>query len=459
MTSKNSVISLSPNERAEILARIKKRVLKNHINVGGVSYEAWTKLVDERTSELLTADTDGFESGVRRLLSELGSSHTVFYRERANQVLPQHSINATLRSFSVAGTERWIFLDVFEDGPAHVAGIKPGDTLQSVDDTSYVPPSMPPFNIGRTHTLRVSNIGGDNARDLVIEVPTRKGTKARPPIIEPKSLAHALIGPNVGLLKIPYFPGEIGIRFAKELDTAIADLKQHGIDRLIIDLRGNIGGGLGLARLASYLCPGQIPIGHSLTPRRLRRGYDREQLPRVPMPRSRVELLVTLARFSFRDKSVVLLTQGLGPQAFHNKIVLLVNEWTNSAAEMLASFAGENRLATIVGTKTAGNVLGAVNFKVGSGYWLRLPIFGWYTSQGSCLEGKGVSPDVVVDVDPYLLNAGIDQQMDKAVAILNGTESSRSTPVPVSGGNQLQSPKIAPPKSSAAPTAPPRPKA
>ena len=81
--------------------------------------------------------------------------------------------------------------------------------------------------------------------------------------------------------------------------------------------------------------------------------------PARPNAAQRAELLVTLARFAFRDKSVMLLTQGLGPQPFHNRIVVLVNEWTNSAAEMVANFAAENGLATIVGQKTRGNVLGA----------------------------------------------------------------------------------------------------
>ena len=127
---------------------------------------------------------------------------------------------------------------------------------------------------------------------------------------------------------------------------------------------------------------------------------------------------MTLGRSVFRDKSVVLMTQGLGPQPFHGKIVLLVNEWTNSAAEMVTSFAAENDLATIVGTKTAGNVLGAANFKVGSGYWVRLPIFGWYTSSGESLDGKGVTPDISVDVDPCQLSAGVDQQMERAVTVV-----------------------------------------
>ena len=411
---------LNQHQQTEILASIKKRVLKHHINVARVDYDAWVKLVDERAPTLIGVETEEFENGVRALLAELRSSHTVFYHERTNRVLPQHSINATLRAFKHDGHESWIFLDVFEDGPAHVAGLRPGDMLLAVDGSAYAPPSMPPFRLGQTFRLTVSDIRGQNRRDVTIEVPYRKGTKDRPPIIEPKSLTHAVIAPGVGLLKIPYFPGPMGLEFARTLDSAIGDLKQRHCDRLVVDLRGNIGGSLGFARLASYFCPGKLPIGHSLTPSRLRKGYSPDQLPRVPMPQTKASLIFTLARFAFRDKSVHLLTQGLDAQPFHGRIVLLVNEWTNSAAEMVANFAAENHLATIVGNRSAGNVLGAVNFHVGSGYWLRLPIFGWYTSQGQCLDGKGVSPDVVVEPDPYLLNSGVDHQLNIAMEAFGG---------------------------------------
>ena len=47
-----------------------------------------------------------------------------------------------------------------------------------------------------------------------------------------------------------------------------------------------------------------------------------------------------------------------------------------------------------------------------------LPIFGWYTSQGQCLDGKGDSADVVVEPDPYLRNAGVDLQLNKAMEAL-----------------------------------------
>jgi C-terminal processing protease CtpA/Prc len=405
-------------QRTAILASVKKCILKRHFNVGSVDYEKWGQRFDERLPYLLGADVEGFEDGVRKSLAELLSSHTVFFHERTNRLLPQHSINATIRAFGHDGRQRWHFLDVFDGGPAHLAGIKRGDTLVAVDGTPYEPPTMPQFRTGETYRIAVTSALEGGPREIIISVPFRKGTKDRPPIVEPKSPIHTIVASRTGLLKIPYFPGPTGIGFSKELDLAIQDLKSQGCDRLIIDLRGNIGGSLGFARLASYLCPDRIPIGYSLTPTGLRKRYTRDNLPRVPMPRSTLEFILALGRFALRDKSVVLLTQGLGPQPFHGRVVILVNEWTNSAAEMLAGFASENRLATIIGTKTAGNVLGAVNQKVGSGYWLRVPVFGWYTSHSTCLEGQGVSPDLEADVDRPSLDAATDPQARRAAEFL-----------------------------------------
>ena len=411
-------MALDSKQRTDILRAIKKLVLAHHINVAGIDYGAWTERLDGRTAELLASDVAGFEAGVRDVLAELKTSHTLFYHSLPTELLPQHTINASLRDVSQDGRHRWMFLDVFEDGPAYVAGIRPGDFLDAVDGTPYLPPTTPCFAIGHTHKLLVSKPGTGSATETVIEVPMRKGSRQRPPLVEPKSPIHTKIGQNVGLLKIAYFPGAMGMTFAAALDRSVDDLKSQNCDRLIIDLRGNIGGSLGFARLASYLCPGQIAIGHSLTPKRLRNGYDPAALPREPMPRNRPELLVTLARYAVRDKSLMLLTQGLGPQPFHNRIVLLVNEWTNSAAEMVANFASENHLATLVGQKTRGNVLGATNFKLPGRYWLRLPIFGWFTSKGHSIEGNGVDPDVTISPDN--LAVGRDDQMAKAVQIVSG---------------------------------------
>src|SRR5579864_3399085 len=97
--------ALTPNQRSAILASVKKHVLKHHINVGGIDYAAWVKRVDERAPMLLGVETEEFEKGVRARLEELRSRHTGFYHERTNRVLPQHSINATLRAFKVGDGE------------------------------------------------------------------------------------------------------------------------------------------------------------------------------------------------------------------------------------------------------------------------------------------------------------------------------------------------------------------
>jgi len=182
-------------ERARILASIRKLVLKRHFNVAGISYDDWVHSFDLRKEELFSADLEGFENGIRELLSKLGSSHTLFYHERTRQVLPQHSINATLRSFSLNGTERWMFLDVFEDGPAYAAGIKPADLLLALDGCSCKPPTMPPFGIGRTHRLTVTNVRGEEARQLDVKVPHVEGSRSIPPMVGAQELGRTKSSP------------------------------------------------------------------------------------------------------------------------------------------------------------------------------------------------------------------------------------------------------------------------
>src|SRR5882672_2594839 len=78
---------------------------------------------------------------------------------------------------------------------------------------------------------------------------------------------------------------------------------------------------------------------------------------------------------------------------------------THSAAEMVASFAKQNRL---LGTRTVGEDLGGANFKLACGYILRMPVAGWYTWQRDCIEGNGVESDVSVEDSADSLAVGVD---------------------------------------------------
>lgn len=405
-------------QRLAVISRVKTVVLKHHFNIGNVDYAEWCKEVDHQSATLTAADDSVFEEGIRALLAKLKSSHTNFYATDVNSVRPQHVIGATLRSVIDSGSPHWMFLDVFEDGPAARAGAAPGQLLVSVDGTPAVPPEFPAFRFGQDHQVTTKLLHQQEMRNLAITVPQRKADKGRPPLIEPKSVSHRMLTHRVGLLRVPFFLGSFGIRFSKLLKAAVEDLKAKGCDRLIMDLRGCLGGSLGFASLVSYLCPNRIPIGYDVTRKRLRRGYTATELPRVPMPETKAGLLFCLARFSIQDKSLMLLTQGLGRQPFHGHVVMLVNEFTNSAGEMAAQFAKDTKLATLVGEKTIGNVLGSTTFNVGNGYTLYIPIFGWYSPNGNYTEGSGVQPDVLVDIDLETLGHGRDSQLNTALDVL-----------------------------------------
>lgn len=408
---------LRPPVRLKVISRVRSTVVRYHFNIGNIDYADWCRAVDEQTPTLLTKDENAFEEGIRSLLCQLKSSHTNFYRSDTHPTMPQHAIGATLRSVTVGGAPQWMFLDIFDDGPAARAGVCPGHYLISVDGTPVVPPSYPQFRFGHEHHLSTEMPHHKEARNVVLNVPLKRAKGQRPPLVEPKGVSHRILR-SIGILKISFFSGAFGIRFSGLLDTAIASLKAQGCDRLIIDLRGCLGGSLGFARLVSYLCPDRLPIGFDITKKRLEQGYTVAQLPRVPMPHTKIGLLICLTRFSVQDKSLVLLTQGLGKQPFHGRVVVLVNEWTNSAGEIAAQFAKETKLATVVGIKTRGNVLGSSMFNVGNEYQLYLPIFGWYGPSGNCAEGSGVRPDVLVDIDPDRLAHGEDAQLNKAVELL-----------------------------------------
>lgn len=115
---------------------------------------------------------------------------------------------------------------------------------------------------------------------------------------------------------------------------------------------------------------------------------------------------------------MVITTEGLGLKRFHGRIVVLVNEHTVSAGEMITAIAAENKLATIVGTETAGRLLGGSGFKVGHGYLVILPKAAFYTWQGKSYEGHGIAPDVLVPWSLEAARKGEDNQLEKGMEIL-----------------------------------------
>ena len=213
----------------------------------------------------------------------------------------------------------------------------------------------------------------------------------------------------------------IGVEVANAISQAVAQL--GSVKRLIIDLRGNTGGGAGCLRLMSLMTPSKTPVGFSPGKRWSQRDLDaaKPSFPRLDkIPSSTNTLWLLGLRFlpSLLTKTpIVLETEGLGSKPYDGHIVLLVNRHTASAAEMVTVFAKENKLATIVGEKTAGRLLSATSVKVGHGFRLALPVGAYITWSGVALEGHPIEPDVLVPFSWKERLNGFDGQLEKALEL------------------------------------------
>jgi carboxyl-terminal processing protease len=115
-------------------------------------------------------------------------------------------------------------------------------------------------------------------------------------------------------------------------------------------------------------------------------------------------------------------TESLGSQRHHDNVALLVNEHSASAAEMVAAFASEYNLTTLVGTKTAGRLVATSAFKVGFGYRVVMPVATYFTWHGANLEGRGLAPTIE---EPFSFEASVqgrDNQLERATQFLRDGE-------------------------------------
>ena len=417
---------LNEKQRAEILDAVSRTVLRRFYDphLRGID---WNAAVASHKNDIVTASsTEAFESAISKLLSELKTSHVGFYHHALERATSKMAISATYASFPFDGSERWIFQDVHFGGAAHLAGIRSGDILVSVDGRSFAPPEHPVFPMGQKVKLKVITSGHqEESRLLDVPPPTRKRNQL--PYAQPKLVTGKRLSDDTGYIRISMYPGMIGIEVAKEISSAVSALSP--IERLILDLRGNSGGGIGVLRAISLLTPERVPVGYSL-----KRGHL-ETVPRVDrslvfdrIPAKKRDLLPMafkflvfpwLLKFAGQKKFITVATEGLGHQPFQGRIVLLVNRHTASANEMLVAFAKENHLATIVGEATPGRLLAGNKFKLPYGYWLALPVGVYRTASGTLLEGTPIIPDIEISFDPRQARDGRDTQLEKAIEIVS----------------------------------------
>ena len=201
---------------------------------------------------------------------------------------------------------------------------------------------------------------------------------------------------NIGYLRVTRF--DEGADVVRLVDQAFAEIGSS--PWLIIDLRANPGGTLSVAmRLGDYIFRSPRVVGFLATREGLR-YYKISAIEQLSADRLPVYDGYNVNEFwqaLRKTGAVALKTGGRGKIPFRGRVVMLMDEECASTAEGLLSMVKEAKAATLIGRRTAGALLSAIDIKVTGGWTLRIPEADFRTLGGVNVEGRGVDPDIVVE--------------------------------------------------------------
>jgi carboxyl-terminal processing protease len=306
-----------------------------------------------------------------------------------------------------------LIAEIFPNSPASASGLKRGDRIVGVDGQDVT---------GQSVTDVASLIRGQPGTSVRIQV-TR--LNAAQPLEFTMKRATVQVDPVIGR-QVPNAPiGYMKIRQFGDpsvVDNVLGILdqgRQRGLKGWVIDLRGNPGGALSavLAAAAGFVDTDHATVGYQV-------DRQRRQTPLQTQPLN--------------------LLGGAG-------VIVLVDHDTASGAEILAAALQEAKVATIVGSKTAGNVGVATQVTLPDDSVLQVTEQRFVSPSGAQLDGVGVTPDVQVDMTDEDLQNDRDPQLSKALELIvqkitssgsNGaagtsssaTSGAKPTPTPTAGG-------------------------
>jgi carboxyl-terminal processing protease len=352
--------------------------------LGGVDWNAVRTRYEPEVRKAATIKD--FHDVLNRMVHELPGSHlNVLGHGFTQAVEPDVMVPDSVQLR--AGAEGVLVFSVPEDSPVWRGGIRPGYRVIGIGDVTFpdaaairAAPARPLSQARRLLSgpqgseVQVRLLGGES-RERTVTLARTVPLKKRD--IRRAEIRSFRIRPRIGYLRFDTWAFDLSAK----LEPVLAELRDT--DGLVLDLRQNGGGtNPGVDRLATFLMA-EAGLVAVTTPRQ---GERREW------------------RY-----------QGSGNDAYRGKLAIIVDEASGSASEVFTAAMQESGRAVVVGRPSYGGVLSSTQQPLPTGGVLQYPHSDMTTPKGNRVEGRGVVPDIPVELRRADLLAGRDTVLERAV--------------------------------------------
>ena len=314
------------------------------------------------------------EGAIKGMTNALGDPYTVFLNSEEFDKLMKES-QGSLDGIGVqvgAIENKIVIIAPIKDSPSDKVGLLAGDIIEKIDGTAYS---------GEQLNEAVSYITSPERDQVKLTIKRKEensfDVEVKKGEIKIKSLEGEMLNSNIGYIKIDTFMNE---NTASDFKNKIKELEDKGMKGLILDLRNNPGGLLSEAiGVASQFIPKDNVITY------------------------------TIDKYENKNESL-----SVGGIAQGMPLVVLVDNGSASASEVVTGALRDYKAATIVGKTTFGKGIVQQPFKFKNGIGgLKVTVSKYYTPNGENIHKKGITPDFEVEITEDINKADYDKSKDE----------------------------------------------
>lgn len=338
--------------------------------------EVYSQITSQYYEEVNKSDL--IKSAISGMLDYLGDSYTTYMDLNQTNMLNE-SLKGEYDGIGILIQDHKV-VEVFDDSPAYAAGVLPDDEIIKVNNESVADKSATEIanaiKFSKQKEISLSVLREGKQIDLTMQLSR---------LYVPAIASEVIENTSIGYLRLESFSSTV----SKQVENSLKKLQQNNITSLIVDLRSNSGGFLSAA----------------------------EDVSNIFIEKGKVI-------YSLKSKDSSKTVKDNTTEKTDYKIIVLIDENTASAAEILASALKDSYGATVVGKTSYGKGKVQQTFRLSNGSMAKYTSAKWYRPNGECIDEVGIKPDYEVDLIIEKDKGGnitnvIDSQLNKAIELLS----------------------------------------